>query len=299
MRQGISCGLGALITWAFFVSPASAGMAPDPRPGDTLLGKAGGLAYVNDPETVTNPDFTNALAACPNAGGQWRLTGGGFQVTGQDAESSFTVAVSRPLDMLDLYGDDDEDYDDYWDTYTASPVGSVFTSFAICTKSEAIRHKREDPGDHSSGNRSAREHCSKGKVVGGGGFIATSDSFLGSTYPRSESQWRIRVFDTIGGIGGMEIWVICARGMPVSIAEKSVEVPPGEARAVVARCDAGEHVTGGGVNGSRVASDMNLYGSYPIDLGDPDAIPDDGWQGNAYNRSGVPKVLRAYAICTG
>ena len=44
---GMAVGIGLAFCAADL---ASAGMAPDPRPGDTLLGKSGGIAYVYDPD---------------------------------------------------------------------------------------------------------------------------------------------------------------------------------------------------------------------------------------------------------
>ena len=56
---GMAAGLG-VPSWA---QPqfAGAGGATDPRPGDTLLGKAGGVAYVSDPEFAAAASYLDAL----------------------------------------------------------------------------------------------------------------------------------------------------------------------------------------------------------------------------------------------
>ena len=95
----------------------------------------------------------------------------------------------------------------------------------------------------------------------------------------------------------MQNYLVCARGQDLRIRSDSVEVPVGEARAAFVRCKRREHVTGGGSRSAGVPSAMNLYGSYPLDLGDAGESPDDAWQANAYNRSAAPKTLKAYAIC--
>lgn len=289
---------GALgIVGICLAAPAQAGMAPDPRPGDTLLGKEGGLAYVSDPETVTNPEFTAALAACPSAGGRWRITGGGFQIAGLMPESMFTLSASRPLDLLDAYGDDDDDFDDYWQSSADAPAGSTLESFAICARSDRLKHKRLDVPDSSSSDRMATLECSRGKVVGGGGFIATSNSFITSLYPGGDDRWKVRLHDVLGGIGGMEAWAVCWRGQDVTVRSERVDVPAGDALSAFARCRAGEHVTGGGAKAAGAADATNLYASYPVDLGDSDSAPDDGWQGSIYNRSASAKKLKAFAVC--
>jgi hypothetical protein len=35
----------------------------------------------------------------------------------------------------------------------------------------------------------------------------------------------------------------------------------------------------------------------PIDLGDADDVPDDGWSAKALNESGLGKTVVAHAIC--
>ena len=287
--------LAALVAWPTGMAPA--GMAPDPRPGDTLLGKEGGLAYVSDAEGVTNPEYTEALAACPQTPGPWRIAGGGFQISGSEPESGFTLSASRPLDLLDAYGDNDDDNDDYWQASGDAPLTSTFESFAVCAKSNRLKQKRLDVPDSPSSDRSVTFRCSRGRISGGGGFIATSDSFISSIFPADGKRWKVRLFDTVGGNGGMEAWVICARGFDLDIRRDSSRVPAGESRASFVRCPSGSHVIGGGAKSTGAADAMNLYASYPLDLTDPGVAPDDAWQANAYNRSATAKKIKAYVIC--
>lgn len=298
VKWGSALG-AAICSYLALAGVAVAGMAPDPRPGDTLLGKEGGFAYVSDPETVSNPDFTAARAACPDAGGEWRITGGGLVIRGPMPESTFTVTSSRPLDLLDLYGDDDDDNDDYWEGSVDAPVASTLETFAICAKSQRIKHIRLDVPDSPTADRKVALSCSERRVVGGGGFIATSNSFISSLYPAGLKRWKLSLFDFQGGIGGMESWVVCARGIDTTIRTDQVNVPPGEARTAFARCHSDEHVTGGGAKAAGAADATNLYASYPVDTGDNDDATDDAWRAGSYNRSAAPRKLKAYAICAG
>jgi hypothetical protein len=59
-----------------------------------------------------------------------------------------------------------------------------------------------------------------------------------------------------------------------------------------AHCPRGTHVLGGGVHTDFVSYDVDE--SYPIDGGDPDKIPDDGWAATLNDSAGVKHV---YAIC--
>src|SRR5215210_1313982 len=115
MAAGLSIFLGAS-------AAANAGMAPDPRPGDTLLGKSDGISYVTDADFAAMATFTETGAACPNDPGKWRIAGGGFEVTG-GADATQVVASSIPADLLDVYGDNDLKMDDYWRVSAGVSVG--------------------------------------------------------------------------------------------------------------------------------------------------------------------------------
>src|SRR5687767_7037839 len=126
---GIVAGIGALA----LASSADAGMAPDPRPGDTVLGKSDGISYVSDPDFAAMQTSLEGGAACPETPGKWRVIGGGFELTG-GADSTQRVASSTPQDLLDLYGDDDLITDDFWRIGAVVSVGTTLTTYATCAK---------------------------------------------------------------------------------------------------------------------------------------------------------------------
>jgi hypothetical protein len=146
MAAGVALALGGL-------DSASAGMAPDPRPGDTVLGKANGLTYVSDADFANMQTSTETGATCPDVPGKWRIAGGGFSIEG-GADSTQVLGGSTPTDMLDLYGDNDLEMDDFWRVSATVSVGTTVTSYAICTKWDDLKYKRIDVPDSASGERS-------------------------------------------------------------------------------------------------------------------------------------------------
>ena len=88
---GMATGLGVLLGAAPL---AGAGAFVDPRPGDTLLGKDGGVAYVSDPEFAAAASYVEASTACPDPSSKWRLSGGGFSLAG-GADSTQVVEFVR------------------------------------------------------------------------------------------------------------------------------------------------------------------------------------------------------------
>ena len=63
-------------------------------------------------------------------------------------------------------------------------------------------------------------------------------------------------------------------------------------------CPHGTRVTGGGTDIDGGTPDFEVHEGYPVDQGDADTIPDDGWQSTAYNDgSGVTRHMKTFAIC--
>ncbi|HYH61352.1 MAG TPA: hypothetical protein VD766_05760 [Solirubrobacterales bacterium] len=281
--------------------PASAGMAPDPRPGDTLLGKSGGVAYVSDPDFAAMATSTETGAACPDTPGKWRIVGGGFSLVG-GADASQRVASSAPADLLDLYGDDDLKRDDFWRIAAVVSVGTTVTSYAICTKWSGLKQKEVTVPDSDSGERSHVAKCGPGKKVsGGGGGISTSDSYVSSMFPKNKSRrWKFSAYDSIGGIGGMHNYVVCARDRDFQIVKDEVSVPAGASSVLfAAECFPGQSVVGGGAKSSGAPGTLSLRASQPYDSSDPDAIPSNGWEARAFSTDPGSQTLRVYAICHG
>ena len=204
---GIATGL-ALVLGAASLARAG-GVQPDPRLGDTLLGKSDGIAYVNDPDFAAMASFPRVEAACPEAPGKWRIAGGGFDVSG-GADASQVVAGSFPADLDDFYGDDDQALDDHWGVSSGVSVGTTVTSYAVCTKWSGLKQKRIEVPNSPSGERSHVAKCGRGKKIsGGGGSISTSESYVSSMFPKKARRWKFSAYDAVGGIGGMNNYVVC------------------------------------------------------------------------------------------
>lgn len=79
------------------------------------------------------------------------------------------------------------------------------------------------------------------------------------------------------------------------------EVPDGSEGATTARCEGGESVVGGAAyNQGAYADESYVSSTGPVDLGDPDKIPDDGWRAEVNNdedASGDTLQIRAHAFC--
>ena len=298
MRLKVVVGASALA--CAMALPASAGMAPDPRPGDTLLGKSDGIAYVSDPEFAAMATSTETGTACPETPGKWRIAGGGFSLVG-GADASQRVGSSAPADLLDFYGDDDLQRDDYWRTGAVVSVGTTVTSYAICTKWDGLKQKEIEVPDSDSGERSHVAKCGPGKKIsGGGGAIATSDSYASSMFPKKARRWKFSAYDTIGGIGGMANYVVCTPNRDFQIFKETAGVPAGGSSVlVIAECSLGESVVGGGAKSSGAPGTLSLRASQPYDSSDPDAIPSNGWAVRAFSTDPGSQELTSYAICSG
>ena len=292
---GIAAGLGILLGTAPL---AGAGGAIDPRPGDALLGKVGGVTYVSDPEFAAAASYVEAAAACPDAPGKWGLTAGGFSLVG-GADSTQVVGSSIPADLGNVFGDDDDVIDDYWRASAGVSVGTTVTSYAICTKWSGLKYKNKPVPDSDTGERTHTVKCGRGQISGGGGSISTSDSYVSSMFPKKKGkQWKFSAFDTVGGIGGMNNYVICARGQTFQIVKDNVNVPAGASSALLAaECFPGQSVVGGGAKSSGAPGTLSLRESRPYDTSDVDSIPSNGWAVRAFSTDPGVQTLRVYAIC--
>jgi hypothetical protein len=204
-------------------SPAFAGSQPDPRPGDKQLGTKGGIAYVSDTVTSTNPVYTESDATCPKLNKGWRIAGGGVRV----GDKAGSLSASRPLDIYLSFGDDDLDPDEFWEASGDLALGKKLSSFAICIKEPKLHYVRADTPDGDSAPRSATDSCpGRTRPTGGGGFIATSNSYITSLFPKGRSKWSVGLYDAIGGIGGMTSDFVCLRGKPKRAAKEATVPRP-------------------------------------------------------------------------
>jgi hypothetical protein len=274
-------------------SQAFAGSQPDPRPGDKQLGTKGGIAYVSDTVTSSNPVYTESDATCPKLDKGWRIAGGGFRV----GDKAGSLSASRPLDIYLSFGDDDLHPDEFWEASGDLALGKKLSSFAICIKEPKLHYVRADTPDGDSAPRSATDSCpGRTRPTGGGGFIATSNSYITSLFPKGRSKWSVGLYDGIGGIGGMTSDFVCLKAKQKRAAERTT-VPAAKTKAVKAACPSKSRVTGGGARFSGDPGDAKLLASYPVDGKDPDSIPDDGWKAQGHNDTAGPLQLKAYAIC--
>lgn len=68
---------------------------------------------------------------------------------------------------------------------------------------------------------------------------------------------------------------------------------------VTAKCPESRQVSGGGVFINLEGADEGVISSsYPVDDGDPDNAPDDGWKVRVRSRAGIGGPTTAYALCT-
>lgn len=302
MRQGRHRCAIAIVSVASLLaaSAALAGSDPDPNTDDFDYGTSGGLRYRSDVEAF-NMGYARAVAGCGSE--EFNTIGGGVRLAGPSA-ADHRIASTVPYDWYDL---DDEAEDGWLASGLGATPGNVLT-FSICASGATPNYHRYDVPNSSGPVRSAKRACGSGngRVTGGGGRIATSGSFLSQSYPfdgndgdkRPDDGWAIRVYDTAGGPGGMNVNAVCRAG-PVSYTSAKDNVAPHHSAASLADCPAGTHVTGGGAKLAGPAGKVHLASSYPFDDGDGNLTPDDGWKTGGYNGSTRKRGLTVYAICLG
>jgi hypothetical protein len=293
-----------ICTLAVLALPAisSAGTAPDPNTHDTWLGTTGGIRYATDSAAYdpTNNNFIDVYAGCgaPN----WHLFGGGSLAAGGVAKS-FDEA-DRPDDYLDA----DTNLDDGWLANGKGTIPAKLHAYTACMK-HAASYPFHIVANDSSGSRTASIACpGTQRVTQGSMFIATSNSWITSTYPYDgpdmdsipDDGWRGSVFDTAGGIGGFSDYAVCSKGLKLHYLKSSTtNVKVKSAATIKVPCPAEQHVIGGGERLTGSQSAGRLIGSFPYDGPDNDKIPDDGWKAKVYNLDGSAKQLTGWAICLG
>ena len=193
---------------------------------------------------------------------------------------------------------DDALSDDWWDSTVRSVVGRSLTGFVICTQRQTSYALTDTP-DQPTSSRTGSTSCPMGRhLIGGGAFIATTDSYIHSSWPGDNDTWHARILDNVGGLGGMQTYAQCRKLGGVQIrTDANAEIEAGTAEAAVARCGPSLHVIGGGGRLTGPTSEAHLAASMPVDGPDADHVPDDGWRAVGYVASGGLKRLVAYAIC--
>ncbi len=303
MRKLTTVALAAATSSVLLLgAPAIAGGPDDPVGGETQLGTTAGIKYVSETLDVGSSGhfgapYEAAWIACGSHTSPWKPTSGGARIKGSQTDNY--LAAHRPMDLDNPFEQpDNETTDDWWDTTVHSILGRSLTGYAVCTQ-RALRYVLTDTPGATSSERTGSTSCpGNRRLVGGGSFIATTGSFINSSYPGRGNTWQARIFDTVGGAGGMQTYAVCrnAGGVKVYTA-RSRPIAAGAVRAVTVKCPGARHVIGGGGRISGAIAKAHLAASQPIDSKDARSVPDDGWRVIVSNDTGGPKRATAYAIC--
>jgi hypothetical protein len=300
IRLGISFVAAALISLST-PAAASAGTTPDPNLNDVVYGTTGGVRYAFDVATYDAVSgFASVSAGCGNA--RWHMLGGGERSGG--ASATAWLAANRPED----YTDADTEGDDGWlvGGYGVNP--DQITAYSICIRDGSIQYPMKQIADSSSGLRKGSVTCGGAKwhATTGSPFIATSHSWINSSVPLDggdagsdpDDGWTGDVYDTVGGIGGFYLFVVCAAHLDLRYVKEGPDsVSAGSSASRLVECKSSEQVVGGGAKVTGPPDRARMVSTFPVDGDDANGIPDDGWQSRVYNLSGADKNVTAFAIC--
>jgi hypothetical protein len=152
--------------------------------------------------------------------------------------------------------------------------------------------------------------CPAGTKVVGGGVTPqsspTAESRINSTYPidtgdadeKTDDGWEGDVYNVSGALKGYSAYAICKQSGPVKYRVKNVTgVPPSDSKTATVKCPDGTRVAGGGLFVGGVIAEGYVNRTYPIDGGDQDTKPDDGWRGRGYNLATGDTNVRAHVTC--
>jgi hypothetical protein len=298
---GVLVPLGAA---AALAASALAGEPMDPNPGDIKLGKAGGLRYAKDPAPF-DPGNSNAAQAYSGCGADaWQIAGGGATLGGPIADREF--GVTRPANAPLLTTKD------AWDASGIGTEGEQLATYSVCRREGSFHYFTESVKSGSESLRMGTVGCGPDQrwhVVSGGAIIATSHSHLISSFPfdspvsdddeRPDDGWTVFVDDSIGGGGGMSVYVVCMKGQGIGYESRKRNVDADSGGAITAGCPNARHVVGGGWLASPSKTSVRGAGTNPVDDGDAGTVPDDGWRSAVFNSSGSSKGLTSFAICLG
>jgi hypothetical protein len=150
----------------------------------------------------------------------------------------------------------------------------------------------------------SRTDCPRGKSPTGGGYqlssgmgfdqyeVAASKPFNSADKGRTpDDGWEVRGQQADHGATASS-YAICAAGKHVYVAKAEHAEDLSRARV---KCPGRSHVLGGGGTLGKPATSA-LIASFPIDTGDQDTKPDDGWE--AWGYAPVDDKLRAFAVCS-
>jgi hypothetical protein len=160
--------------------------------------------------------------------------------------------------------------------------------------------------------QSLQAECSEGREVLGGAAGALVDAgHLNASYPidagdsnpTPDDGWHGFLFNSGGGAPPAFAQAFCQRREAPMVkhlryeAGDAVTIPAPGSESAVVRCPRHRSVAGGGVFVTGSSEQAAVVASTPVDLGDPDHAPDDGWLGKVVNEAGASKTLTVHVTC--
>ena len=227
---------------------------------------------------------------------KWKLASGGANISGE-AGDSFLASTG--------IGGHRAWYANAW--HTSEPEAKL-TSHVVCArKAHVVRDIGITILGAAPGDGANVFNCPTGDIVGVGarGIGATTDWFVNSVYPiddvsdgdtKPDNANQTYMRHRAGPSESFLTDILCVTSEAPSYESSDVVLGTGQADKVKATCNSG-HVVGGGALISGTVADAHLTGTYPVDGGDPDNAPDDGWEARGSNDGGSAKTLTVYAIC--
>jgi hypothetical protein len=263
-----------------------------------VLGTVGDLTYVKKSAPLANAGGGGTTtrrveALCP-AGTE--AVGGGTAVSGNPLRSY--VSTSGPAGRA-------------WKSagwHRDSPAADV-TSWGICTSQlERFRVKSQPLSVTGGANVSSAVPCGASGSAVSGGVIPTGDVaewWLNATHPLDvgsdgdpDETWQTSVFHRPGfPLTALTFKAVCREGPLPTYDAQGVAFSTQRRVSPTAECPNHKSVVGGGPDVSGAASEVHVSRTGPIDLGDNDRIPDDGWSATFANPAGGEHDFVAYAVC--
>ena len=293
LAAALAALLGALIAGG---SVAPAGISMPPGDGDDLIAKSKGVRYSFDGRLA---DAGSAEAGCEVQ--PWRLTGSGAALTGTTLEAA--LAGLGPV----AFGDSNDKPDDGSFAFGSGSDGAAVTAAAVCVRTGSMRYVRRELPPVTESPRVAAMSCGGGRwhVTGGGAYIDTAGSWVGSSYPYDGSDrnrqpddgWKVHVLDL--GAEGFFVFAYCTKSKRLTYRQtKPVTIATADDLTRRARCQRKSSVIGGGARVGGLINRGRIYATLPYDSGDQGNAPDDGWRASAQNLSGgEERTLKTFAIC--
>jgi hypothetical protein len=154
----------------------------------------------------------------------------------------------------------------------------------------------------------AKANCPNDTSVTGGGLTiigGNTATGIASSYPFDDGDANSKPDDGWIGVANsrsagdkaMRTYAICSKTGRYSYVRDTTLVVDHAQNSLMAPCEEGQSVTGGGLTLSGTSTVYAATATRPFDGGDADADEDDGWLAAVYNDSNSPQTVRAYAVC--